>query len=73
MAVRHVVAVVAVRARVDRVEPQARHAQSRQLVEPAAHTCEVDVAVKIGVLEGLDLKAVGDSLLVPALGRVALL
>ena len=46
-----VVAVVPVGRRMDRVEPQAGHAEPRQVVEPADQAAQVTAAVAVGVLE----------------------
>ncbi len=63
----HVVAVVLVRPGMDGVEPDAGDAQPGQVVEPAGEAGEVADPVTVGVLERLDVEAVDDGLLVPAL------
>ena len=65
----HVVAVVAIRRRVDRVEPQTGHAEPAQVVEPADQAAEVADAVVVGVREQLDVDAVDDGLVVPLLAH----
>ena len=67
--VRDVVAVVLARRGVDGVQPDAGDAQPRQVVEPDDQALEVADAVRVGVLEGLDIQAVDDGFLVPALGH----
>jgi hypothetical protein len=62
-----VVAAVATRRRVDRVEPQAGDAEPVEVVEPADQAPEVTAAVLGGVRVRLDVDAVDDSLLVPML------
>jgi hypothetical protein len=46
-----VVPAVPSRRRVDRVEPDRRHAEPRQIVQPSRHPSEVADAVTVGVLE----------------------
>jgi hypothetical protein len=60
-----VVAGVAHRAGVNRVEPEGRHPEPGEVVEPADQALEVAAAVAIGVLVGVHLEAVDDRLLVP--------
>ena len=64
-----VVAVVAVGCRVDGVEPDAGDAQAGQVVEPRDQAGQVTDPVAVRVLEGLDVEAVDDGLLVPALAH----
>ena len=65
-----VVAVVAVGRRVDGHQPQARHAQRRQVVEPLRQALQVAGAVAVGVEVGLDVEAVDDRRLPPQVGGV---
>jgi hypothetical protein len=63
--VRHVVPVVEVRRRVDRVEPQAGDAQPGQVVQPPDQSLDVTDAVAVPVGEGVDVGTVNDGFLVP--------
>ena len=65
-----VVTVVAVRCRVHRVEPQACHTETGEVVEAAGQSDEVSDAVTVGVLKGLDVKAIDDGLLEPVIFHV---
>src|SRR5689334_18949029 len=65
-----VVAAVAARGGMDRVQPQAVDAEPGQVVQPAGQPGEVTGAVAVGVLERLRVQAVDDRLLVPALSHV---
>src|SRR3954451_6076139 len=51
----------------DRVQPQARRTEPGQVVQAARQTAQVADPVTIGVLEDVDLDAIDDSFLVPAL------
>ena len=64
-----VVAVVAARRGVDRVQPQAGHAEPGQVVQPADEAPDVADAVAVGVGERVDVEAVDDGLLVPPLAH----
>src|SRR4051812_15426533 len=66
-----VVAVVAVRRRVDRIEPQARDSQPSQIVQPPDQTADVAAAVTVRVRKRVDVEAVDDSLLIPAVTHAA--
>src|ERR1700733_14958648 len=55
----------------DGIQPQAVHAQPGQVVKPAREPGEITDTVAVGVLERLDVQAVDDCLLIPALGHVA--
>ncbi len=61
----HVVAVVPVGRRVDRVEPDRADPEPGQVVQPAGQPAQVTHPVAVGVLERLDVDAVDDRLLVP--------
>src|SRR6185503_14207470 len=63
--VRDVVSVVAIRRRIERLQPDARHAQPGQVVEPPRQSGEVPDAVAVAVHVRLDVKAVDDGVLVP--------
>ena len=53
----------------DRVEPQAGHAEPGQIVQPADQSTQVALAVAVGILEAVDLEAVDDRRLVPTPGH----
>ncbi len=61
----NVVAVVAIRGWVERLEPHAGHAEALEVVEAPHQAFEVADAVAIGVLILLDVEAVDDRVLVP--------
>jgi hypothetical protein len=61
-----VVAVVAARRRVDRVQPHAGHAQPGQVVQPTDQALQVTHPVPVGVGERLDVEGVDDGFGVPA-------
>jgi hypothetical protein len=63
--VRDIVAVVAVRRWVERLQPQARHAEAGKVVEPPREPLEIANAVAVAVDVGLDVEAVNDRVLVP--------
>jgi len=65
-----VIAVVAVGGRVERHEPQARHAQVGEVVEALHEAGEVTDSVTVPVHVRLDVEAVDDSGLPPQVGRV---
>jgi hypothetical protein len=60
-----VVAVIAVRRRLERSEPERVDAEALEVVEPAAQPLEVAAAVAGGVHERLDVQAVDDGVLEP--------
>ena len=60
-----VVAVVALFTRVERHQPQAAHAQPREVVEPVGQALEVAAAVAVRVQERLDVEAVDNRVLPP--------
>ena len=64
-----VVSVVAVRARVERHEPEAPHADAGEVVEPLGQALEVAVTVAVRVEERLDVEAVHDAVLPPQVAR----
>ena len=67
-----VVAVVAQRRREEGEEPERRHAEALEIVEPLGETAEVAHAVPVAVLEGADAELVDDRVPVPeriGLGR----
>ncbi len=68
-----VVAGVAVRGGMDRVEPQAGDAEPGQVVQPADQPAQVAVAVAVGVLKRSDVEAVDGGLAVPAISHGATL
>src|ERR1700734_664777 len=55
----------------DGIQPEAVDAEPGQVVQPAGEPGEITDTVAVGVLERLDVQAVDDCLLVPALGHVA--
>ena len=63
--VRHVVAVVAVGRRIERLEPEAGDAEPGEVVQPARQAVEVADAVAVAVDVLLDVEAVDDGVLVP--------
>ncbi len=65
-----VVAVVAVGARVERHEPQARHAEVGEIVDALREAGEVAHPVAVAVEERLDVEAVDDRGLPPQIARV---
>ncbi len=69
--VRDVVAVVPVRARVERHQPQAGDAELGEVVDALGQAPQVADAVAVGVVEGLDVQAVDDGALPPQVARVA--
>ncbi len=64
-----VIAVVALRRGVDRIEPQAGDPQPREVVQTTRQPRQVATPVTVGVLEQVDLDAVDNCFLVPAFGR----
>jgi hypothetical protein len=62
-----VVAVVPVWCGVDRVKPDAGHAEPGQVIEPGDQTGDVADSVSIRILERLDVERIDDSVLKPAL------
>ena len=60
-----VVAAVAVRRRVDGVEPEHGDAEPAEVVQPAGQAAEVADAVTVGVLEQPDVEAVDDPAAIP--------
>ena len=64
-----VVAVVAVRAGVDRVEPDARDPEPGEVVQAVDQAGEIADAVAVGVLVRVDVEAVDDTVAEPALGH----
>ena len=60
-----VVPVVAVRRRIERHQPQARHPELGQVVDPLAHSPQVAASVTVGVEERLDVEAVDHRVLPP--------
>jgi hypothetical protein len=60
-----VVAVVAIRGGVERLEPDAGDAEAGEVFETATQTFEVTDAVAVRVLVLLDVEAVDDGVLVP--------
>ena len=63
--IRDVVAVVASRRGLEGHQPDRRHAEALQIVEPADQTLEVADAVPVRIHEGFDGEAVDDGVLVP--------
>ena len=63
------VAAVAARGGMDRVQPQAVDAEPGQVVQPAGQPGEVTGAIAVGVLERFRVQAVDDRILVPALSH----
>src|ERR1700722_9073229 len=65
--------VVAVPARrgMDGIQPEAVDAEPGQVVQSAREPGKITDTVAVGVLERLDVQAVDDCLLIPALGHVA--
>src|ERR1700722_20668272 len=55
----------------DGIQPQAVDAEPGQVVQSAGEPGEITDTVAVGVLERLDVQAVDDCLLIPALGHVA--
>src|ERR1700733_789938 len=55
----------------DGIQPQAVHPEPGQVVQSAREPGEITDTVAVGVLERLDVQAVDDCLLIPALGHVA--
>lgn len=64
-----VVAIVPIEAQVDGVEPQAGHAEPGQVVEAVDEPRQVADPVTVGVLIRVDVEAVDDRLVEPALGH----
>jgi hypothetical protein len=60
-----VISVVAIWGGVERLQPDAGHAQPLQVVEPAHQPFEVADAIAIGVLVLFDVETVDDRVLVP--------
>src|ERR1700728_1019259 len=54
----------------DGIQPQAVDAEPGQVVQSASEPGEITDTVAVGVLERLDVQAVNDCLLIPALGHV---
>ena len=65
----HVVAVVAVRRRVEGHQPQAGHAELGEIVNPLGQPRQVTDPVAVGVVVGLDVGAVDDRVLPPQVAR----
>src|ERR1700722_12289332 len=65
------VAAVPTRGGMDGIQPKAVDAEPGQVVKSASKPGEITDTVAVGVLEGLDVQAVDDCLLVPALGHVS--
>src|SRR5262245_23901350 len=63
--VAHVVAVVAVGRRIERLQPHTGHAEAGEVVEPAPQPLEVTAAVPVRVHVLLDVETVDDRVLVP--------
>jgi hypothetical protein len=61
----HVIAVVAVRRRVERQKPDARCAERFDMIEPVGKPAEIADPVAVGIHEGFDIDAVDDGVLVP--------
>src|SRR6202044_3657566 len=55
----------------DGIQPEAVDAEPGQVVQSAREPGEITDTVAVGVLERLDVQAVDDCLLIPALGHVA--
>ena len=68
--VRDVVAVVTVRARVERHQPQAGDPELGEVVDALGEPAEIAHPVPVGVVEGLDVEAVDDRALPPQVARV---
>ena len=66
-----VIAVVAVRRRVDRIEPQTGDAQSVQVVEATDQATEIAISITIGIRERVHVNAVHHGLVVPAFAHTA--
>jgi hypothetical protein len=60
-----VVPVVVPGRRVDRMQPQARHTEPRQVVQAPDQPPDVAYAIAVRVLEGVDVGAVHDGFLIP--------
>src|SRR5215208_8160674 len=63
----NVVAVVATRAAMDGIEPEAGDADSGEIVQSADQSAQITATISIGILERSDVEAVDDRLLIPAL------
>ena len=63
--VRYVVAVVAIRRGIERLEPHAGNAQAGEIVEPTHEAGEVADAVAVGIEVLLNVEAIDDRVLVP--------
>src|SRR5262245_28578475 len=63
--IRDVVSVVAIRRDEERLQPDAGHAESGEVVQPSHQPFEVAYAVAVGVLIFLDVEAVDDGVFVP--------
>jgi hypothetical protein len=63
--IRDVVAVIAVRGRVEGQEPEAGAAERLDVIQPIGETLEVADAVPVGIHERLDVQAIDDGILVP--------
>ena len=64
-----VVAVVPIRARMDGVQPDAGDTEPGQVVEPVDEARQVADPVPVGILVGVDVEAVDDSLTEPSFGH----
>ena len=64
-----VVAVVPVRRRLERPEPERRHPEALEVVEAVAQALEVAAAVTVAVLERLQVEAVDDRVAIPEIGE----
>ena len=60
-----VVAVVAVRGHIKRLQPDARDAEPGQIVEAAHQPFEIAYAIAVGILVFLNVEAVDNRVLVP--------
>jgi hypothetical protein len=63
--VSNVVAVVTIRRRVERLEPEACNADARQVIELAHQSFKVANAITIGVEVFLDIKTIQNGVFVP--------
>jgi hypothetical protein len=63
--IRDVVAIVAVRGRIEGKKPHAGRAERLDMVEAIGQTAEIADAVAVRVHEGLDVDAIDDGVLVP--------
>ena len=65
-----VVAVVLAGGRIERHQPQARHAEVVEVLDAVGHPADVARAVAVPVIERLDVRAVEDGVLPPQIARV---